>query len=298
MLRFGSFRTRGFTLVELLVVIAIIGVLIALLLPAVQQAREAARRMQCTNHLKQNTLAMHNYHDTYGQFPLPGMVANHLGWSSSILPQMEQTAIADGLDYTEGSHNAVGRRKFGPARIESYLCPSAPSSEVYSSNTDEEYNGEKAYSIHYYGILGPQGVNATTGNNYACQNTSDAFGGDCTEGIMWQYGSKMRDVTDGLSNTYLFGENSWINTAFRRSWLRGKYSDSRGTLYLISKNVQHPINSGVSTKWNSIAFGSMHPGGAMFSRADGSVSFVPETVDFSIYMAGASKSGGEPVSAN
>ncbi len=290
---------RGFTLVELLVVIAIIGVLIALLLPAVQQAREAARRMQCSNNLKQTGLAMHTYHDIFGQFPLPGMKANSLGWSASILPQLEQSAIADGLDYTEGTHTAVGRRQYGPVKIDAYLCPSAPASEVYSPRDDEKYNGEDSYAIHYFGMLGPMGTNAQTGANYTCKDTSSTFGGECTEGIFWQWGSKMRDVTDGLSNTYLLGENSWREMPYRRYWLRAKYEDSsRGTLYLISKNVQSPINSGVDDKWNNVAFGSMHPGGAMFSRGDGSVTFLPETMDFNAYLAGTSKAGGEAISGN
>lgn len=289
---------RGFTLVELLVVIAIIGVLIALLLPAVQQAREAARRMQCSNNLKQTALAMHTYHDVHSQFPLPGMKANHLGWSVSILAQLEQSAIAEGLDYTEGEHHAVGRRKFGPVRIDAYLCPSAPPSEIYSPQADEKYNGQDSYAIHYFGMLGPMGVNAQTGSNYICKDTSATFGGECSEGIFWQWGSKMRDVTDGLSNTFLLGENSWQEMPYRRYWLRAKYEDSRGTLYLISKNVQNPINSGVDDKWNAVAFGSMHPGGAMFSRGDGSVTFVAETVDFDAYLAGTSKAGGEAIRTN
>ncbi|MEW4563728.1 DUF1559 domain-containing protein [Bremerella sp. JC770] len=289
---------RAFTLVELLVVIAIIGVLIALLLPAVQQAREAARRMQCSNNLKQIALAMHTYHDIHGQFPMPGMTANHLGWSVSILPQLEQSAIADQIDYTEGGHNDTGRRKFGPARVDAYQCPSAPASEVYSSNDDEKYQGQDSYSIHYFGMLGPMGVNAETGSNYNCEDTSSVFGGQCTEGIFWRLGSKMRDVTDGLSNTYLLGENSWVMTSYRRSWIRAKYTDSRGKLFLIAKNVQSPINSGVDDKWNTLAFGSMHPGGAMFSRGDGSVTFIAETVDFDTYLAGTSKAGGEALRTN
>lgn len=295
---FSSTPRRGFTLVELLVVIAIIGVLIALLLPAVQQAREAARRMQCSNNLKQTALAMHNYHDIYGQFPLPGMKANHLGWTASILAQMEQSVIADDLDYSEGEHTDVGRRKFGPVRIDAYLCPSAPASEIYSPREDERYQGNDSYAIHYFGMLGPMGVNAQTGTNYVCKDTSSTFGGECTEGIFWQWGSKMRDVTDGLSNTYLLGENSWREMPYRRYWLRAKFEDGRGTLYLISKNVQSPINSGVADKWNSVAFGSMHPGGAMFSRGDGSVAFVAETMDFDAYLAGTSKAGGEAIGGN
>ncbi len=290
---------RGFTLVELLVVIAIIGVLIALLLPAVQQAREAARRMQCSNNLKQTALAMHTYHDIHGQFPLPGMSANELGWTASILPQIEQSAIADNLNYNEGKIQDVSKRKFGPTRIDAYLCPSAPASEYYSPRADEEYNGEQSYALHYYGILGPQGTNPATGVSYSCKDTTAVFGGECQEGIMSQWSSKMRDITDGLSNTYLLGENSWVNTDKRRYWLRGKFKDaSRGYLYLISKNITATLNSGFDDKWNSVAFGSMHPGGAMFSKADGSVTFVPETIDFSTYQATSSKAGGEVFSGS
>ncbi|GAA4431614.1 DUF1559 domain-containing protein [Bremerella cremea] len=289
---------RGFTLVELLVVIAIIGVLIALLLPAVQQAREAARRMQCSNNLKQTALAMHNYHDVHGQFPLPGMKANEIGWTASILPQLEQSSIADQLNYNEGKHNIASRMKFGPVKIDAYQCPSAPGTDIYSPRTDEMYNGEQSYVAHYFGILGPVGTNPATGGNYVCKDMSEEFGGECTEGILWQWGSKMRDVTDGLSNTYLLGENSWREMPYRRWWMRAKLEDAtRGTLYLLTKNVQYPINSGNSDKWNTVAFGSMHPGGAMFSRGDGSVAFVAETMNFDAFLAGASKAGGEAISS-
>ncbi|PQO44846.1 DUF1559 domain-containing protein [Blastopirellula marina] len=291
----------GFTLVELLVVIAIIGVLVALLLPAVQQAREAARRMQCSNNLKQTALALHNYHDVQGQFPLPGMVANTLGWSFSILAQMEQSAMADQISTVEGNSNLPGRRMFGPTRVDAYLCPSAPATETYSPRSDEQYNGQKSYAIHYFGILGPLGnysINGGTSQPYNCKDITAAFGGECSQGIMWQYGSRIADITDGTSNTYLLGENSWQEMPYRRYWLRAKYQDSRGTLYLMSKNVQYPINSENTDKWNSVAFGSMHPGGAMFSRGDGSVGFVPETIDFATYLAMSSKDGGEPVSSN
>ncbi len=294
----GRRRIRAFTLVELLVVIAIIGVLIALLLPAVQQARESARRMQCSNNMKQTALAMHTYHDIHGVLPAPGYGGNHLGWSCSILPQLEQNAIAEGLDYSLGGHADTGRVKYGIVEIDAYTCPSAPGSEIYSPRSEEAYNGQQAYCMHYFGILGPQGTNATSGQDYACQNLSEAFGGVCSEGIMQDKGSKFRDVTDGLSNTYLLGENAWKDMPYRRYWLRGEYSDSRGKLFLISKNIQHPINSGIATKWNTVAFGSLHPGGAMFSRGDGSVAFVPETIDFATFLAGASKSGNEPVSTN
>jgi len=117
-------KRQAFTLVELLVVIAIIGILIALLLPAVQAAREAARRSQCVNNLRQLGLGFQNYHDVWGQFPLPGMIANQLGWTASILAFIEQKPIYDQMDWNAGNYMDAGKIKHAANRIPVYLCPS------------------------------------------------------------------------------------------------------------------------------------------------------------------------------
>lgn len=288
---------RGFTLVELLVVIAIIGILIALLLPAVQAAREAARRSQCSNNLKQMSLGLHNYHDVYKQFPLPGMIANKLGWNYSILPYIEQKPLFDSISSLQTSASLPpSAEAASTSAIPAYLCPSAPVIE-HTSSSPTTYGGKPVYTIHYYGILGPRGTNPTTNVAYPCVNMSEAFGGECQEGVFWQYGSAIRDITDGTSNTYLLGEASWKGlTSFRRSWPRGKYGDTRGTLYLLSKNIEFPINSDNSSKWNAFSFGSEHPGGAQFSMSDGSCRFVAETIDWQVYLATAGREGGEPIS--
>ena len=119
---------RGFTLVELLVVIAIIGVLIALLLPAVQQAREAARRSQCSNNLKQIGLAMHNYHDTFGSFPSAWIQvgsSRYHAWSALILPFMEQGNIHDKLSPDFGNSRSANTEDKAGAIIDTYRCPSS-----------------------------------------------------------------------------------------------------------------------------------------------------------------------------
>jgi prepilin-type N-terminal cleavage/methylation domain-containing protein len=283
---------HGFTLVELLVVIAIIGILVALLLPAIQAAREAARRSQCGNNVKQVALAFHSYHDTNRQFPLPGMIANQLGWTVSILPQLEQTAIAQAINYNQGSINDVSKMEFGPSFVTSYICPSSPTR--LSGYASEQFGGNVAYTAHYYGILGPRGTNPADGSAYRCVNLAEVFGGECQDGILWQYGSMLSDITDGTSNTYLLGEMSWENCPYYRAWMRGKFGDSRGTLYLLSKNLQYPINSRNASLWNSVAFGSEHPGGCHFAMADASTRFVSDSIDFSVYLATASREGREP----
>lgn len=284
---------RGFTLVELLVVIAIIGILIGLLLPAVQAAREAARRSQCINNLKQLGLAFHNYHDTHGQFPLPGYIANNLGWTASILNFIEQKAIYDQMDWRAGSYSMPDKLRHAANRIPVYMCPSAIQVRTEANEIWPNPGGEKVYTVHYYGILGPYGTNPTTNQTYKCRNTTEGFGGECDQGIMWQYSSRMADVVDGTSNTLLLGEIAWSPMTKYRAWIRGKYADGRGTLYLLSKYIRFPINSKDETIWNGIAFGSFHPGGCQFVNADGSARFVSETIDYGIYLALSSKDGNE-----
>ncbi len=290
-----AIRVRpAFTLVELLVVIAIIGILIALLLPAVQAAREAARRTQCTNRLRQIGLAMHNYHDIHLRFPLPGMLENRLGWTYSILPHIEQEMLFDQIDCAELHHEHPNRREAASIRISTYMCPSASSSEDRSGYASERWEGQASFTVHYFGILGPRGTNPVTGQDYVCRLLPQAFGGKCDQGILWERSSRMADVLDGLSNTFLIGEISWTGMPYRRMWTRNKYQDQRGILYLTSKIIQHPLNSRNADRWNRVAFGSQHPGGAQFVMGDGAVRMVAETIDFATYLATASRDGGEP----
>ncbi len=222
---------KGFTLVELLVVIAIIGILVALLLPAIQSAREAARRTECASNLKQLGLAMQTYHDIWKQFPLPGYIANQMGWTNSILPQIEQQALADRINNNASSWNDASKLEAASNRIGTYICPS--STEPKTKATAEVWPAGSStllWTVHYYGILGPWGTNSATGQAYKCVNTTEAFGGECQQGVMWQYASNLRDVIDGTSNTYLLGEMSWKDMPYYRNWIRGKYGDTRGTL--------------------------------------------------------------------
>ncbi len=168
---------RGFTLIELLVVIAIIAVLIALLLPAVQQAREAARRTQCKNNLKQLGLAMHNYHDTFNRLPPGGFQAgNRFSYAVSVLPFLEQGNLFQQFNQDVIYNNNVPLTAGGPTnlaqglvRVPGYLCPSSPREEVNS--------GDPRYTLHYYGVAGPDDGQPAATNRYIILDTTQ--GGLC-----------------------------------------------------------------------------------------------------------------------
>jgi prepilin-type N-terminal cleavage/methylation domain-containing protein len=296
----------GFTLVELLVVIAIIGILVGLLLPAVQAAREAARRMQCSNNLKQLGLATHNYESSFKTFPPAGIDSNEMAWSVMLLPFMEQKNLFDRFDFAQGNWQARNRITIVKGVLVPMLqCPSAPPDSQFSV-----FNANEAdvRTSHYHASLGPTGPNAaannaayqTIGNNaldFGVVAIQGAFGNALARNATYTVpmNNKMGGISDGTSNTILYGEFAWKGYQFWRPWTRGWYSDSRGTLMYLSKNVTYPINSGFSLKWNDASFGSMHTGGAQFGRADGSVQFVAQNIDMGTYRAIASRNGGETV---
>jgi len=301
---------HGFTLVELLVVIAIIGTLIGLLLPAVQGARESARRAHCANNLKQIGTALQVYQAAMGAFPPGGNTTNGLSWRVFVLPQMEQQPLFDKFDLGPGAFNG-GTNREGPNksvhalfRIPAYHCPDA--SRVFASDgTSTLVNPTReTYNAHYYGVSGPKGTNPQTGEAYPY--TSNTWGGLCKTGILFNDSSvQPADIRDGLSNTLLVGEmairivenwqygNGWEGGGDGGNWVRaGLVPNGSGG----SKNVDLAINAlPVSPRINDAPFGSLHTAdGATFVRGDGSVSFVAESIDIAVYKSLCSRKGGEP----
>jgi len=214
---------RGFTLIELLVVIAIIAILIALLLPAVQMAREAARRAQCTNNLKQIGLAVHNYHSTYGALPpvetwyahdwiMPPTLRTRQGWFSSkvfLLPYLDQQSLYNGMNLDVGEHHVYtwGRGRNNPnwtavmTRVEVFLCPSDPNpgSPAWMPNEGTNY----AMSA---GVIDPGNSSEDNGMIYS-PFFAGWFNGALSDPI------SLRDVTDGTANTAIYSE--WVKSPGR-----------------------------------------------------------------------------------
>ncbi|MEW4565965.1 DUF1559 domain-containing protein [Bremerella sp. JC770] len=312
-------KRTAFTLVELLVVIAIIGVLVALLLPAVQQAREAARRMSCSNNLKQLGLACHNYNDTYGVFPnasidqecgitranyqsapFPGSGTSQWSWGATLLPFMEmsglyetlqpgQNRLADLLD--DPTALAIMQQHYSQFRCPSDIAPDTNENRTLSSRSGEEV--------------------ATSVSNYVAANCSfdySLFRGDVATNVDWPNGvfnwglyangampshgaNRTAEMTDGLSNSALISERTWTirhpassatliptnaGVLFGNNVSTGGYG-LRNQLPAVIFGASYGINDPIYGQYGGVS--SQHPGGVMMALCDGSVRFVPETIE-------------------
>jgi prepilin-type N-terminal cleavage/methylation domain-containing protein/prepilin-type processing-associated H-X9-DG protein len=293
----------AFTLVELLVVIAIIGILIALLLPAVQSAREAARRTQCNNNLKQLGIGLQAYHDTVRKFPPGGFwnggqnKGNALSWHVMLLPYIEQLNLYNRFNFNGNYYNTpASNYSLCLGETPAFLCPSAKEDR---SGT-ETVGSSHTQPTHYVGVMGPKGTapgGAAYPNSYG---TNFPHGGFSKAGIMLAGESvKMRDIFDGTSNTFIIGELSWKEANCYRIWLRGCISGSGGHCPS-TKNIFTAINSTPynGSNFNDVSMGSMHAGGgAQFLMADGSTRYINPSIDFNAYLGLASREGSEAVSA-
>ena len=297
-------RRSAFTLVELLVVIAIIGVLVGLLLPAVQAAREAARRMQCTNNLKQLALAAHNRHDTYGKFPaafedaLPGTGTAEQnpdwGWAVRLMPYYEQgnaynlmgaggtttlqeivlacAALPATSAITDYPAQYQGFVQVTTTQIPVHQCPSGAGIVQTLTGFHDPMVYRRNEGIGKGNYIANIGV---TINGGALKNDS---GGP----FIYMEEKGIRDVTDGTSNTILVGERARPNiTNDEVTWLGSPKSVGNGAHgKRVSGSAQYVINPVVQGTASVFSFSSMHVGGANFAFADGSVHFLNETIEW------------------
>jgi prepilin-type N-terminal cleavage/methylation domain-containing protein/prepilin-type processing-associated H-X9-DG protein len=315
----SSRAKTGFTLVELLVVIAIIGILIALLLPAVQAAREAARRSQCANHFKQVGLAMHNYHGSHQTFP-PGAiwwVANltdcapvvstttyyGFGWGTLILPFLEQGTLYEKFDFEIASHNHGPMHPTFPAfqnnftlgatRINTYVCPSDPQGGELFAYTGVGGATNGSDPNEDFATSNMAGV--ADSENWTCStNWPKHF--SLVDGMMGErLGCRIADVTDGASNTVMIAEvtqDSKKATWNGFWWITLGFTDTRDGV-----NGPFTIPGGLKTgyNWRTAGPSSYHPGGCHFLKADGSVAFLQETIAKTTLKALTTRAGGEVI---
>jgi prepilin-type N-terminal cleavage/methylation domain-containing protein len=259
---------RAFTLIELLVVIAIIAILIALLLPAVQQAREAARRTQCRNNLHQIGLALHNYHDTHRVFPagtitdvLPGGATTdgpEVRWATQVLPFLDETALYNAYNMSQDAHTGANTT-VAYSVLAQYLCPSDSSPSGNTTFAEGSYDGN-------------------SGTSYGC--TRDPGCSMARRGPLYSYSAvRIRDIRDGTSNTTAVGEAAATGGhTIRAHWCFDSYS-------LILRTSGIAINTVCLNGECKHVFASVHEGGAFFVFCDGQARFLSENIDMTVYRA-------------
>ena len=311
---------HGFTLVELLVVITIIGILIALLLPAVQAAREAARRMQCSNNLKQMALACLTHEQTHGSFPTAGWGYGWAGvpergfkekqpggWMFNILPYLEQQSLHD--MGTNGDTNGINLRLATP--LAAYHCPSRRAAVACPNAGNCYFNANPTYvgRSDYAGSGGDQGVSGATGPSSL--SAGDALSGQGwiniaapTNGIFYLHSmTTMASITDGSSNTYLVGEKwcdpahyldvktGWDDQSWDCGWDQDTIRWSNNKTAFLPREDQEGAGVGG-------AFGSAHSNGFNMTFCDGSVQTISYSIDPQVHSYLGNREDNQPISSS
>ena len=323
-------RRSGFTLVELLVVIAIIGILVALLLPAVQAARESARRSQCLNNFKQDGLALHNYAAAHGEFPmgddlwvpLDGMTEAecgerrvtrdrssyiYFGWTMAIMPYLERQDVYDAADFDQWSvGDLVTNYAVMGIRIDSFICPSDAQAGQFASNGVGPPRDPRTGELLWNG--GPNDDARLTNVVGVADSTEHLCAGIwprafwLNDGVFGeQRGCREAQILDGLSNTLLLAEVTGGGPSSQRGhyWMAFAMTDTRDGVngpFTVPGNPSIEIsdredNSGFSRSETGPS--SYHPGGCHFARADGSVHFISESIAQATLKALTTRNGGD-----
>jgi prepilin-type N-terminal cleavage/methylation domain-containing protein len=319
----------GFTLVELLVVIAIIGILIALLLPAVQAAREAARRTQCANNFKQVGVGLHNYHSAKKKFPAgvdlwwtggcptwppaPSGLSQYYGWGwgTYVLPFLEGNTTYSGINFRTNDHAAVGAREAAGALISTFVCPSDENSGAWVICCSGWNNGPG--SNDDFRMTNIAGV--ADSREMGCQGNKLAVRND-SNGVLFNIKSiRTKDVTDGTSSTLMLGEVTGARGTGQGAssgpayygyfWVAHDVQDMaqgiNGPLTMPGgRNINlDPIDgdggSSFQELFSEIGFSSWHRGGGHFTFVDGSVHFLGDNTDQKVLEALATRAGGESI---
>lgn len=303
-------RTTGFTLVELLVVIAIIAILIALLLPAVQMAREAARRTHCTNNMKQIGLALLSFESAHGKMP-PGKKwvggntrdapeTYNIAWSLIVLDYLEQSMTIDQIDLTLPLYDPTNLPATGQV-LDVYLCPSTNRVEEHRTLNGRIFDlgvtpGEGMACLDYLGISGPDSdaLNPFEGENYKRQRgiLIGTKGTPNGESIMEPPSLRLAMISDGMSNTLCVTECTGRGVDVDQSIV----NELNGT-WASGSNITH-LSGGVNqtsppAAWHKERIFAEHPSGANVLMCDGSVHFLGESTDASILLFLASRNGSE-----
>ena len=295
-------RRSGFTLIELLVVVAIIIILISLLLPAVQMAREAARRTHCRNNLKQTSLALQNYHLIHETYP-PGWIGaksdepdmagpNSFAWGTLTLPFLDQTPMWMAIDFNQ-SLSAPANLKVRQTTFPSLRCPTDPAPELWYAA-----DGMTLPKSNYVGCFGSIPI-----EDYCYESATPQFSRPAPfqcelpreKAGMFAHNSRagIRDVEDGASNTILLGERKNVEDAQPFPWESTWAGVVPGNAQAYARVVgaaNHPPNAPDAQLDD---FTSWHVNGALFALVDGSVRFISQSIDRELFRALSTRDGGE-----